>query len=318
MKISLLEPLGITEERVEELAENLKKEGHTFTYYDKRTTDIEELKKRSKGQDIVMVANNPYPDEAVMAADKLKMIAVAFTGIDHIGLKACKEKGVMVCNCAGYSNQSVAELVIGMTISLYRKLGQCDTAVRSGATSNGLTGMEIRDKIVGIVGCGRIGIQTAKLFHAFGARVLAYARHEKEEWEKEGIHASSMDELLAKSDIVSIHLPLNNETKGFLGKDKIEKMKRGSILINCARGPIVDNGALAIALQEGKIAGAAVDVFDMEPPIPADCPLSHAPNTLLTPHIAFLTQESMERRAEIEFRNVYKYVQGMPDNVCTF
>ena len=235
-----------------------------------------------------MVANNPYPDEAVMAADKLKMIAVAFTGIDHIGLKACKEKGVMVCNCAGYSNQSVAELVIGMTISLYRKLGQCDTAVRSGATSNGLTGMEIRDKIVGIVGCGRIGIQTAKLFHAFGARVLAYARHEKEEWEKEGIHASSMDELLAKSDIVSIHLPLNNETKGFL------------------------------ALQEGKIAGAAVDVFDMEPPIPADYPLSHAPNTLLTPHIAFLTQESMERRAEIEFRNVYKYVQGMPDNVCAF
>ena len=98
MKISLLEPLGIPEERVEELAENLKKEGHTFTYYDKRTTDIEELKKRSKGQDIVMVANNPYPDEAVMAADKLKMIAVAFTGIDHIGLKACKEKGVMVCN----------------------------------------------------------------------------------------------------------------------------------------------------------------------------------------------------------------------------
>ena len=196
--------------------------------------------------------------------------------------------------------------------------GQCGTAVRSGATSNGLTGMEIRDKIVGIVGCGRIGIQTAKLFQAFGTRVLAYARHEKEEWEKEGIHASSMDELLAKSDIVSIHLPLNNETKGFLGKDKIEKMKRGSILINCARGPIVDNGALAIALQEGKIAGAAVDVFDMEPPIPADYPLSHAPNTLLTSHIAFLTRESMERRAEIEFRNVYKYVQGMPDNVCAF
>jgi len=318
MNISLLEPIGISEEQIQKMAEAFQKEGHTFTYYGDKTTDTEELKRRSTDQDIVMIANNPYPDEVVKAADRLKMIAVAFTGIDHVGLNACREKGIMVCNCAGYSNQSVAELVIGMTIGLYRKLDECGRAVRNGRTSAGLTGREIAGKTVGIVGCGQIGMRTTKLFQAFGAKVLAYSRHERQEWKTEGIRACSIDELLAQSDIVSINLPLNQETRGFFGKDMIAKMKPDSILINCARGPIVDNAALAKALQEGRIAGAAIDVFDMEPPIPADYPLLQARNVLLTPHVAFLTEESMVRRAEIEFENVNAYLQGSPVNICKF
>lgn len=318
MNISLLEPIGVPEEMIESLAEGLKKEGHVFTYYDTKTTDAEELKRRSAGQDIVMIANNPYPDEVVRSCDSLKAIAVAFTGIDHVGLAACREKNIAVLNCAGYSNQSVAELSVGMAVAVMRKILEGDFAVRNEKTSAGLVGTEICGKTVGIVGCGQIGFKTAKLFKAFGAEVLAYARHEKEEWKEAGIRYSDMDTLLKESDIVSLHLPLNETTKGFFNGEMIGKMKQDAILINCARGPIVDNAALAEALNEGRIAGAAIDVFDMEPPIPADYPLCHAKNILLTPHVAFATKEAMVRRAKIEFDNVYAYLQGKPENVCKF
>lgn len=316
MNISLLEPIGVPEEMINSLAEGLRKEGHIFTYYDTKTTDVEELKRRSAGQEIVMIANNPYPNEVVRACDSLKAIAVAFTGIDHVGLEACREKNIAVLNCAGYSNQSVAELSIGMAISVMRKILEGDFAVRNGRTSAGLVGTEICGRTVGIIGCGQIGFKTAKLFKAFGTDVLAYSRHEREEWKEAGIRFADMDTLLRESDIVSLHLPLNETTKGFFDGDKINKMKEDAILINCARGPIVNNAALAKALNEGKIAGAAIDVFDMEPPIPADYPLCSAKNILLTPHVAFATKEAMVRRAKIEFDNVYAYLQGKLENVC--
>lgn len=318
MNIALLEPLGVPTEMIEELSGELKEAGHTFTYYETKTTDIEELKKRSAGQDVVMIANNPYPDEVVYAADSLKMLAVAFTGIDHVGLKACRDKGIMVCNCAGYSNVCVAEQVIGMTISLMRFFTACDDGVREGGTSVGLTGTEIRGKTVGIIGCGQIGFMTAKLFQAFGAKVIAYARHEREEVKAAGIQYVDLDTLLEESDIISLHTPNNAETRSMINADKIAKMKTTALFINCARGPIVDNQALAEALNAGKIAGAAIDVYDMEPPIPKDYSLLHAKNTLLTPHVAFLTKEAMVRRAQIEFDNVVAYVKGKPKNVCHF
>ena len=265
-----------------------------------------------------MIANNPYPDEVVQSSDSLKAIAVAFTGIDHVGLAACREKNIQVLNCAGYSNQSVAELAVGMAVTVMRKILEGDFAVRNGRTSEGLVGTEICGRTVGIVGCGQIGFKTARLFKAFGAEVLAYSRHEKEEWKEAGIRFADIDTLLKESDIVSLHLPLNEMTKGFFDGDKIEKMKEDAILINCARGPIVDNAALAKALNEGRIAGAAIDVFDMEPPIPADYPLLSAKNVLMTPHVAFATKEAMVRRAKIEFDNVYAYLQGKPENVCKF
>lgn len=318
MKISLLEPIGIPDDMVRELAAGFEREGHTFTYYNSKTTDPEELRRRSRGQDIVMIANNPYPAQVVEASENLKMIAVAFTGIDHVGLDACRKKDVMICNCAGYSNQSVAELAVGMTIELMRKLRKCDEASRAGLTGAGLMGTEIAGRTVGIVGCGQIGMRTAKLFAAFGARVLAYARHQRPEWKEAGIEYADLDTLLSRSDIVSLHIPLNESTRGFLSAKKLSLMKRDSLLINCARGPVVDNEALAKALHAGELAGAGIDVFDMEPPLPEDYPLLHAPNVLLTPHIAFATKESMVRRAKTEFANVYAYLHGSPENVCKY
>ena len=133
-----------------------------------------------------------------------------------------------------------------------------------------------------------------------------------------GVKYVSLDELLETSDIISLHTPNNAATKGMIGKNQIAKMKKTALFINCARGPIVDNKALADALNEGRIAGAAIDVFDMEPPIPSDYPLLHAKNTLLTPHVAFLTKEAMVRRAKIEFQNVISFLNGKPENICKF
>lgn len=316
MNISLLEPLGVSREHIEALSAQFTRMGHHFTYYDTKTTDLEELKRRSAGQDIVMIANNPYPDEVVRAADALKLLAVAFTGIDHVGLEACKEKGVQVANCAGYSDVCVAEQVIGMTIDLLRFFKAGDAAVRTGGTSAGLTGREISGKTVGIIGCGKIGFKTAKLFLAFGAKVLAYARHPRPEVEAAGIRYVDLETLLAESDIVSLHTPNNASTREMLGKDQFALMKPTAVFVNCARGPIVDNAALAEALNNGQIAAAAIDVYDMEPPIPAEYPLLHAKNTLLMPHTAFLTEEAMVRRAEIEFENVAAYLRGEPQNLC--
>lgn len=316
MNISLIEPLGVSKEMIDELAKPLTDAGHKFTYYDEKTTDVAELIERSKNQDIVMIANNPYPAEVIDACDNLKMIAVAFTGIDHVAVSKCQEKDIIICNCAGYSNVCVSELCIGMAIDLFRYIKECDDAVRKQGTSAGLCGREISGKKVGIIGCGEIGFMTAKLFKAFGADVYAYARHEREEVKAAGIKYAGLDELMSECDIISLHIPNNAETKGMISAEKIALMKKSAIFINCARGPIVDNEALAQALNAGAIAGAAIDVYDMEPPIPADYPLVNARNTLLTPHVAFLSEEAMVRRARIEFDNVMAYVNGAPVNVC--
>lgn len=317
MKISLLEPIGIDKALMDELSAPLIEKGHEFIFYDNKTTDTEELYNRAKDRDIVMIANNPLPDSVIERCEKIKMLDVAFTGIDHVGQKACKEKGVVICNAAGYSNETVSELAVGMAINLLRKINAGDKAVREGKTlaSAGLMGTELGTKTVGIIGTGRIGIMTAKLFKAFGCRVLGYSRTKKEEAVQAGIEYTELDELLKISDIVSLHVPSTAETKGFLSRERISLMKQTAILINCARGAVVDNEALAEALNADKIAGAAIDVFDMEPPIPADYPLLNAKNTLLTPHVAFASKESMIRRAHIVFDNLYAYLDGRPVNV---
>ena len=317
MNIALLEPLGVPVETIEKLAAPLKAAGHSFTYFDSKTTDPVELARRSTGADVVMIANNPYPAEVIRQCDDLGMIAVAFTGIDHVGLDACRERGIEVRNCAGYSDTSVAELTIGLTIDVLRHVAEGNAAVRDGKTSAGLMGREIAGKTVGIIGTGHIGTQAARLFKAFGARVLGYARHEHPEAIEAGVEFTTLDALLTQSDIVSLHLPLNGETRGWFDAEKIAAMRDDAVFINCARGAIVDNDALAQALNSGQLAGAGIDVFDMEPPIPAGYALMQAKNCIFTPHVAFLTEEAMQRRAKIEFDNVIAYTEGRTQNICS-
>lgn len=307
MNISLLEPLNVSDKLIEELSKPIKDLGHNFTYYNTKTTDISELIKRSANQDVVMIANNPYPKEVIESNDRLRLIAVAFAGIDHVDTKTCEEKGIEVWNCPGYSEIAVSELVIGLTINLLRNIKDNDLNTRNSKT--GLIGQEINDKTVGIVGCGKIGTKTAELFKAFGANILAYSRSYKEELNNKGFKQVDLDTLLKESDIISIHLPLNDKTRNFINEDKLSLMKDTAILINCARGPIVDNVALNKLLNEGKIMGVGIDVYDYEPPLKEDYPLLKTNNTILTPHIGYLTKEAMERRARIEFDNVLRFLK---------
>ncbi|MGI6755698.1 MAG: 2-hydroxyacid dehydrogenase [Atopobiaceae bacterium] len=316
MKVALIEPLGVSQEEIEHLAEPLKAQGVEFVSYSDKTTDEDELTRRLEGADVAMIANNPLPSQVIASLPDLRMIAVAFTGIDHVGLDVCKKRNITVCNCAGYSDVSVAELTLGLTIDVLRKVVVADGVTRNQGTSQGLMGQEIAGRTVGIVGTGHIGVEVGKRFSAFGARVLGYARHENPAATAAGIVYTPLDELLAQSDIVTLHVPLNDQTRNSFGRKEFEKMKMGSVFINCARGPIVNTEALVDALSYGKLAGAGIDVFDGEPPLPKDYALLKAKNTVLTPHVGFLTQEAMRRRAKIEFDNVLAWLSGEPTNVC--
>ncbi len=316
MKIALLEPIGVPDATLDALAAGLKERGHEFVSYGQKASDSGELIARSAGCRAVIIANTPYPDEVIRACPDLEMLSVAFTGVDHVGLPACRERGVTVCNAAGYSDETVAELAIGMAVAALRNMVRGDAAVRSGGTSAGLGGREIAGRTVGVIGLGRIGLRTARLFQAFGARVIAFSRTEKPEAKALGIEYCSLERVLEDSDILTLHLPNNEQTRGMIGREQIARMKPDAVFINCARGPIVDNAALAEALNGGRLGFVCADVFDMEPPLPPDYPLLHAKNTLLTPHQGFISEESMERRARIVFDNIYAWLDGSPKNVC--
>lgn len=310
MKIAMLEPLGVSAEILDQLSERLKKENHEFIAYDNVTKDPEELKRRAAGADVLIIANNPLPGEVIKASDNLKFISVAFTGIDHVDKAACSEKGVKISNAAGYSTEAVAELVIGMIISKLRYIVECNTVIREGRTKDGLVGCELAGKTVGIVGTGAIGLRTAELLKAFGCKLLGYNRSEKKEAKELGIQYVSLEQLLKESDIITLHTPLTEETKFLINKDNLSLLKPNALLVNCARGQVIDIEATAQALKEKKFAGAAIDVFEIEPPLPTDHILFDAPNALLTPHVAFATKESMVRRAEITFNNIYSWLEG--------
>ena len=312
MKIVVIEPLGIPMENLKATAEKIIGEKAEIVYYDTKTTDTAELSERGKDADIIVVSNLPLKREVLENCKNLKMISVAFTGVDHIAMDYCREKGITVSNCAGYSTESVAELVFGMLISLYRNIIRCDDAVRNGGTKDGLVGFEIKGKKFGIVGTGAIGLKTAEIAKAFGCRVYAYSRTQKE---IEGITYLPLDELFSECDIISLHVPLTESTKGLINAEKLALMKKTAVLINTARGPVVDSSALAEALADGKIAGACIDVFENEPPVAKEHPLLNAPNVIATPHIAFATAEAMEIRAGMVFENVTAYLDGKPINV---
>lgn len=318
MKIKLIEPLGVEKKMIDKMAAKLTGMGHEFDYYDTKTTEVEELKKRGSDADILMIANNPLPNEVVASMDNLKMLSVAFTGIDHIGQVACREKNVLISNAAGYSDVSVAELTIGLAINVLRNVTKGDEATRNGKTIAGLIGNEISGKTVGIVGTGRIGQRVAQIFKAFNCTVLGYDPSEPQSGRDLGIKYVAIEELMKASDIVTLHLPLMEKTRGFISKELLDMMQLSAILINCARGPVLDTQALADALNRDKIAGAGLDVFDMEPPIPSEYPLLNCKNTVLTPHVAYASEESMVRRAEITFENVVKWLEDRPQNVMTY
>ena len=312
MKLVILEPLGVEKEKLLALAQEKLGDRAQIVYYDSRTMDEQELAQRAGDADIAVLSNLPFRKAVMERCESLKMISVAFTGVDHVDMDHCREKGILVSNCAGYSNTAVSELVFGLALSLYRRIIPCDRAVREGKDKTGLVGFELSGKKFGVVGMGAIGTRTARLAKAFGCEVLGFNRSPRQ---IEGVRMVELDTLLKECDIVSLHVPLTEQTRGLIGERELGLMKPGAILINTASGPVVDSAALADALEKGRLAGAAVDVFETEPPIPQDHPLLSAPNVVATPHVAFATKEALYQRAVIVFDNVAGYLDGKPQNV---
>ncbi len=307
MKISLIDPLEVDRQIIENHKEKIESLGHEFEYFEESAGSDEEKIERLKDTDIAIITNKPLTSQ-VINNTKLDLIDVAFTGVDHVDLDACKEKGIKVLNASGYSDDSVAELVIGLTISVLRKFNENRGNIFNGE-NNYLLGELIKGKTFGVIGTGNIGSKLIDLLSVFGCKIIAYSRTEKEEIKAKRVEYVDLPTLLKESDIVSLHIPNNKETKGFLGSEELDLMKEGAVLINCARGAVVDNDYLAKLLNEDKLR-AGIDVFDMEPPLPEDYPLRNAKNVILTNHVAFYTKEAMEIRADIVFDNLYQYLEG--------
>jgi len=310
----MLEPIGVSEEMLNSLSNPLRAKGHVVELSTSPLSP-EEKAKRIKEADIAIIANSPLQAEMVESASNLKMISVAFTGVDHVPQDACKAKGVLVSNAQGYATIAVRDLVFGLVFACICNLKPCDIAVRAGGTKDGLVGDEIDGKVFGIIGYGAIGKAVALVAKAFGCQVLAYILGVNPGESDSIVNFASFDEVLSKSDIISLHTPLTDETKGMIGAEEIAKMKPSAILINTARGPVVDSKALAEALNTDKIAAAGIDVFDIEPPLNMDEPLLEAKNTILMPHIGFATKQSMVKRANIVFDNITHWLEGNPQNV---
>lgn len=310
MKIVCVEPLGISTSHFEELKQQLASTGHELVYYMDRNEQADTLVERMHDADIVVISNIPLPAAVLSRCPHLQYLSVAFTGLDHIDLAYCKEHNIAVQNAAGYSTTAVSELAIGLMLDLMRQITRLDGATRQGQGRGAFLGRELRGKTVGVVGTGAIGTATIRLLLAFGCKVIAYNRSRHAEVEQLGVEYIDLDTLLQRSDIVTLHVPLNAETKHLISRERLAMMKPTALLINTARGNVVDIPALYEALKNGQLAGAAVDVYEQEPPLPAGHPLLGAPNCICVPHIGYASREAFDIRADIVFDHVKQFLSN--------
>lgn len=308
MKISVVEPLGIGKEQFEALRAEFETKNCVFEYYMDRNENPDTIAQRIGDADIVVISNIRLSAETMAKCPNIKMLSVAFTGLDHIDLDYCRAKNIEVFNASGYSTVAVSELAIGLMLDVYRKITEMDANTRQLGSRGMFLGRELHGKTVGVVGTGAIGIQTINLLKAFGCKVLAYSRTQRSEVKALGVEYVSLEHLMANSDIITLHVPATKDTAQMINAEMISLMKPSAILINTARGAVVDNNALAHALKDGKIAGAGIDVYETEPPLPENHPLLSAPNAVLLPHIAYATREAFDIRADIVMNNIHKWL----------
>ena len=268
------------------------------TIYDPALVDRRaELMNMLATADALIVRNRTKVDVALLdAAPALSVVGRLGVGLDNIDVQACEARGIAVIPATGANAGAVAEYVLGTAMALLREAYTRSPETAAGkwpraALSNG---REIAGKTLGLIGYGGIGQLTARLAQGLGMTVIAHdpmIAADARVWEKTGVSSTTLDALLMQADIVSLHVPLTEQTRNMLDRNALARMKQGSILINTSRGGIIDEAALADALRSGHLGGAAIDVFDQEP-LAAGTALADAPNTILTPHIAGVTLES--------------------------
>jgi phosphoglycerate dehydrogenase-like enzyme len=292
----------------------LEKLGELQVYED-RPESTEDFLARIDGAEIAIVTHYRLMAE-IFEDTTLKFIALARTGYEDVDLDAATLRGVAIANAPGYSNEAVAEHVFAVLLAFLRKVREADDAVRSGRFDCAAwEGRELAGKTMGVAGTGRIGTRVAEIARCFGMDVVAFDAHPSPEKAREhGFRYVELPHLCESSDFISIHLPLTPETRGLIDREAFARMKQSAVLVNTARGPVIDEGALLCALGNGLIAGACLDVFHEEP-VPPDSPLLQLSNTVLTPHIAYDTKEAKDQCMAITIRNVEAFVAGRPENL---
>ena len=258
----------------------------------------------------------PFTRRVLEALPDLRVVSRTGVGYDSIDVDAATDCGVAVCTTPGTNQHSVADLALGLILACAREIPQGDAHVRAGQWSTASIGAELLDSTVGVVGTGLIGREVVKRLSGFGVKILAYDVVQTPELvERWGVRYVPLDTLLAESDFVTLHAPLTSNTRGLIGATALQRMRPTAWLINTARGPLVDEAALAAALRSGQIAGAALDVFEVEP-LPADSPLRGLPNVIFSPHRGGSTFQSRSRMLEMAAENVALILRGEPPLFC--
>lgn len=282
-------------------------------------TAPEEAARRIGDAQIVLINKTPITAELLDACPDLKLICVEATGYNVVDCQAARQRGITVCNVPAYGTDAVAQFTFSLLLELCNRVGHHDDFVHSGGWCKcsdfcywDTPQMELAGKTIGIIGFGRIGRAVAKIANAFNMKVLAYNRSRCAEGEALGAYVE-LDTLLSQSDIISLHCPLTEETQQLINTRTLSQMKTGAILLNTARGGLVDEKALTEALAQGKLRGAAVDVVSEEP-IKPDNPLLRAPNCIITPHMAWAPIETRQRIIDCTVANIRGYLKGQPIN----
>ena len=279
-------------------------------------TPEELLESIGEYEGIIVRSRTKVTKEVIEKAEKLKIIARAGVGVDNIDVDAATDHGILVVNAPQSTSITVAEHAMGLMLSLSRKIAIADASVKSGKwEKSNFMGMELRNKTLGVIGMGRIGSQVVKRSKAFEMDVIVYDPYITEDTAKElGVEITTLDDLVQKADVMTIHVPLTPETKGLISKDELAKMKDTAILLNCARGGIINEDDLYEALKERPELKAGLDVFENEPL--ENSPLATLDNVVLTPHIAASTKEAQRDAAIIVAKEVKEVINGnTPSNV---
>lgn len=298
--------------------DSLKKLG-TLTVYDR--TEEEKAAKRIGEAELIFTNKTPVSNKTMEACPNLKFIGVLATGYNVVDIEAASKRGITVTNIPSYATDAVAQYVFALLLELCHHVGEHSDSVKAGDWERSRDFcywneplIELHGKTMGIVGFGRIGQKTAQIANAFGMNVLVFTPHPDKNQESVHLKFVLLEELLKKSDVISLHCPLTPQSEKIINKETILKMKPHVMIINTSRGPLINEQDLYEALVSGKVSGAAVDVVSSEP-IRSENPLLNAPNIILTPHIAWAPKEARERLMNTAVSNLESYLRGEPVNI---
>ena len=284
-------------------------------------TAYEEIAPRIGDAEFVFLNKCRMDEQILSQCPNLKWVGIIATGTDNLDLEACRRHGVSVANVPGYSTYSVAQMTFSLLLAICQCAERYDRAVKDGFWQLGipqsyglLPQMELYGKTFGVYGYGSIGRQSARIAKAFGMRVLVCTRTVRPEYAADGVEFVDFDTLLRQSDVLSLHCPATPQTRGLISAEALQKMKRGAILLNTARGALVEEAAVTEALHTGQLGFYGADAFATEP-LPADSPLRREPHALLTPHIAWTTKEALQNLMDITTQNLHSFLDGNGEHI---